>query len=1115
MENFWPSSGGPADRLMKASDLNLNSSYPLRKRIGTALVLMAAMLVLALLVPQAKAQTKDFTKWLTLEDRQEQYKLDSLLYLTRSPEKSLNFENYQAFIERHKIGVHGDLVKGNILNLGAGNAPDWIVFAVNNQSWTEEWVLFFGGHMDGRIGFLEDIFVYDHDAKKTYINTLQSSQNPYVKSGILRENALTLHLPRGKKTLIFMHVTPKPGIPATLALELMTKDAYVHKTTGWLNQSHLVGLFFVLITGFFIATICLRQMWGSLLVIFYYGVTLALFLYHNDTVQSDFFLASRVPGLLLAANVILGLALTKFFLGIGKLQRLQGRIIGILALLLILSSSLSAFLLPPGSIYQIAAMYAPPLLAYLFLFMLSLVQGYNDRQAGYHLAAGWLFVLAGACATAIGLSNIFMPSALMINGFWYGLVLQGFTFLSATTSRLIAEDRSYRLEMREKKEEQNAISGIVASKESTENARLMRMIEHERLVMNELREREIQQSEEMKRAKEAADMANNAKSAFLAIISHEIRTPMTGIMGMVRFLLETKLAPNQREYAQTIQDSGDAMISLLNDILDFEKIEGGKMDMEHIDFDLHRLLTGIKTLMSGHAETKNIFLKIDMDQDTPRYVIGDPIRLRQVILNLTGNSIKFTSRGGVTIHVKSDPFTAGAAGGKGMRRIRFAIEDTGVGISKEGQKNLFNPFTQADSSVSRQYGGTGLGLAISQKLIEAMGGHIEIDSTEGSGSTFFFTLVMEEGSASAVEDQNVAKETQTGGKPDKVLKILIVEDNAINQKLMKELVDRMGHETCIAGTGEDAIEIVKSRDLDMILMDIELPGITGMGATKAIRALPAREKASLPVIALSGNVRNEDVRQCYAANMNGHLAKPIDPKKLKDQIRKVLDGKLDNPVQVREDKEDEHTQITQLSVGTETFGRGPHSQTAAHVNEKRSDPAAQGLFQDGPKEPDGMKQDIPLITALARQERSLPDISEEELDDDSFEEALSEAKNGKNGHAAGGGMVYDPVMLDGLQTTMGKENFSSLIKDMMIKTDQLIEDIRRASVQRNIPELTARAHELKGMAGNFGLTEICALAARTETAARTNDQAGIVETLPSLSAARDKAQIVLKEWAQF
>ena len=492
-----------------------------------------------------------------------------------------------------------------------------------------------------------------------------------------------------------------------------------------------------------------------------------------------------------------------------------------------------------------------------------------------------------------------------------------------------------------------------------------------------------------------------------------------------------------------------------------------------------------------------------MAPDIPRYVIGDPVRLRQVILNLTGNSIKFTGEGGVTIHVKPDPqnTTGALQDKKGVHRIRIAIEDTGVGISKEAQKSLFNPFSQADSSVARKFGGTGLGLAISQKLIEAMGGHIEINSTEGHGSTFFFTLVMEQGSAEAVEKAETAGSTSQA--PVKVMKILIVEDNEINQKLMKELVDRMGHETGTAGSGEEALKILESRDFDMILMDIQLPGMTGMGTTKAIRAMGDRTKAAVPVIALTGNVRDEDVRQCYAANMNGHLAKPVDPKKLKDMIAKVIAGALDNPVELPEEQKEQSAGVRRLDIGDDKFGSvrtasPPPAPPPVRVSEAKGDD-----FDDEPDERDS-RYEVAPITAHARSAVARPVTLE-----------LAEEKGAQaaaNGTASAD--IFSRPVLEGLRKNVGDEQLNELLEGMFTEAEGLVHKMDQASAENDLAALAARTHELKGMAGNFGLLEVSNLAARLEDAAKDSQADELKVLMSDMPATLQRAQDALHQWLQ-
>ncbi|MBU0799745.1 MAG: response regulator, partial [Alphaproteobacteria bacterium] len=751
----------------------------------------------------------------------------------------------------------------------------------------------------------------------------------------------------------------------------------------------------------------------------------------------------------------------------------MGFVIGIL-----LAALGAAFVVSDNLWAKPAMMMLPSFLGLIFISLLGLAQAQSGKYAAYQFSIAWFFVVVGFFITLLSTTGILTPSPVLVGAFWLSLLPQAILLISATVTRGILAERDEELEQEHMESEVESIALLKQSRDASENARLLRVIEHERQVMNELREREIKQSEDMRSARDLADEANRAKSAFLAVISHEIRTPMSGIMGMVRLLLDTKLSKEQHDYAQTIQDSGDAMLSLLNDILDFEKIESGKMDLEHIDFDLPRLVQGVVTLMSGHADAKGITLKMDMDPALPRFIVGDPVRLRQVMLNLVGNSIKFTEHGGVTILVKRDQ---SGEQRQGIVRIRLAVQDTGVGISREAQKNLFNPFAQADSSVSRRFGGTGLGLAISQRLIEAMGGRIAIDSTEGRGSTFYFTLMVEEGSADNAETVRGMTAAALAQKPDKVMRILVVEDNEISQKLMREFVQRLGHDITLAGSGEAALEHVNKGTFDMVLMDVELPGISGMGATKAIRALADKTKASLPVVAMTGNVRDEDVHNCYAANMNGHLAKPIDPQKLKEAIQKVIDNRLDNPVVVEEsDGEYRQPQETEIKMSVDTLAAA----------------SALGL-ESGPGQKQDSRKDVAPIRELLL-DPSTFQLDEDDLDMDSFAEAITRhEKSGTPDTEAGS--VFDSRMLNGLRDGMNPDAVNKLIEEMFEKTDQIVTDLTAAVSANEIQIMGARAHELKGMAGNFGLVEVSKLAEKAERAAKehtTEDLDMIVEALP-------------------
>lgn len=1115
--------------------------------VRAGVFLLAALLLFC--VSEVKAQQNlGLTTALVLEDQQDNYTLAPYLYVTKDRKGTLD---YKTVFQKHVAGQRGDAVNGDVVPLGSTATPHWIIFSVDNRSWTDEWVLSFGQRLDGRVGLLRRIYLYDHISRTKYIDNISSQQNPYLEKEKEAGSTVSVKIPRGKKAFFVMYVMPEPGAPSTLSLELMNHRAYEGKIKNPLEISNLANIFFMVMAGFFLSVVLFKRYWTGFLFASYYIAQTILFHYQNETIYTMFPLANEVTGWLFTFVTVIALMLSKAFLSIGIMQPVQSRAVSVFAIGIVLSVAGASIVIPEDSLARSFVVFGLPIVALFFIVMLSLAQGYNKQIAAYQFAASWVVLFFGAIVSFLSVTGIIASDSFLISAYWYSLVPQGLLFASALATKFYMSEAEQRLREEIEQDEEEKLSYLRENKESSENARLRKMIEHERQVMNELRERENEQNEEMRKAMALADEANRSKSAFLAVISHEIRTPMTGIMGMVRLLLETSLSKEQKDYAQTIQDSGDAMVALLNDILDFEKIESGKMELEHVDIDLHRVVHGIITLMSGHAAAKKIDLNLNMDSDIPRYVVGDAVRLRQVLLNLTGNSIKFTSQGSVTLHVNIDRDDGDDNAAKGgVHRIRFSIEDTGVGISLEAQQNLFNPFSQADSSITRKFGGTGLGLAISQKLVEAMNSKIQIDSTEGQGSTFFFTVLMEEGSAAGV--QAVQKGGETSAQTsEKSMRILLVEDNEVNQKLMYEFINRMGHETITAGSGEEAMEIIETKEFDMVLMDIQLPGMTGMGTTKAIRALPDKQKAAVPVIALTGNVQEEDIRQCFAANMNGHLQKPIDPRKLKKMIDKVITQSLDNPVVVSNDT-GEFTRVNQLNED-EIVSTAPA--TSENTDEDSSDDSGDSVsllpgereggdpelkyqnkgeknLKDHEKSQKSVSEsdDRDQVAPIKEFAMGLEDIkiTEEDLEEDSFQTAidLSEEDNEnddisplhenshhlKDSKSGVAGSVFDEALLGNLRTNIDEEQLNELLEGLFLKTDEIVAYLKDVSVQENVDEVIARAHELKGMAGNFGLTEISTLAAKLERIAKSEEQEGLEELLKTLPEANQRAKDALNSW---
>ncbi len=933
-----------------------------------------------------------------------------------------------------------------LIHLSNAGSVYWLKLTVNNASDRQNWVLNFQPVTDfiTQPVWLDEIAVYENDQAGKPIYT---TKNNYVPMNLLA----------GKSSDFLIMVKTIAGLDVSFRPLLETEQTFAEsqrQDAAKMTLSWIVISIFATASLIFFALSRMRSFlfFGFYTMVFIQGGMLTLDsgkkLY---TVLMNFL--SPVQVLPMTAAIISLCAVILTIVSIK--QKAFPFLLKMMALVLMAIIAGSFFAQNILTNFVIATQLFAKLIILvtgIVLAVIALSQSFNDAKNFWLLPAWLLFGLQ----SFMSILNPLLLPFLHLGLLGVGLVVQIYTLWQEQEKIRIEQQQKLQMEMNQQRQQHEK-----------ENFMWERKLESERGLLNNAKQREALRSTQLAEAKAQADAANKAKSDFLAMITHEIRTPMTGIMGMVHLTAQTSLDDKQKEYMDTIQNAGETLLTLLNDVLDYSKLEKGAISVEKIHFGLRALVQAVVTLMSGRAHEKALRLVIAIDDSVPDDLNGDPNRIRQVLINLLSNAIKFTDQGSVTIEITRDSGVSIAQSTAFPLRVR--VIDTGIGISKEAQEKLFSAYSQADASIARRFGGTGLGLNICRMLVQAMGGDVNVQSELGKGSVFSFTLILEK---SSEQQANAIAQHEIELAKINLLNVLVVDDNPVNLKVIAGLLELDHHRVTTAESGTKALNELDAHDFDLIFMDIQMPGFDGLTITKAIRRLTDVKKANVPIFALTGMGRDEDEQACRAAGMNGILVKPIRV----PAFKKIL-----------------------YDVSVAAYG---HLSNEDAMKFKDAAAMAKNVFNDVKKTYDVAKDQVRRGLASDYVPMNESGIAAPDL--------TPKPKPVSDDASA----LLNVVMLKDLHDSLPADSFNEIFSELDSKADELVTGIIEGWKALDKDDVSEKAHNLRGMAGNFGLSLLSLTAEHIEKAIKAGHIDHVAADVGKLQTILNDTKAALQDWLQ-